>query len=63
MLGEGPTYGINGNFGSPKKKFILLKQTQNFVWVYIKMLIIAICLLMERKGLNLKLTIQFKIDK
>ena len=63
MLGKGPTYGINGSFGSPKKKFILLKQTQNFVWVYIKMLIIAICLLMERKGLNLKLTIQFKIDK
>ena len=63
MLGEGPTYGINRSFGSPKKKFILLKQTQNFVWVYIKMLIIAICLLMERKALNLKLTIQFKIDK
>ena len=53
MLGKGPTYGINGSFGSPKKKFILLKQTQNFVWVYIKMLIIVICLLMERKGLNL----------
>ena len=47
----------------PPKKLILLKQTQNFVWVYIKMLIIVICLLMERKGLNLKLTIQFKIDK
>ena len=45
------------------KKLILLKQTQNFVWVYIKMLIIVICLLMERKGVNLKLTIQFKIDK
>ena len=21
MLGEGPTYGINGSFGSPEKKF------------------------------------------
>ena len=21
MLGEGPTYGINGRFGSPEKKF------------------------------------------
>ena len=21
MLGEGPTHGINGSFGSPKKKF------------------------------------------
>ena len=45
MLGEGPTYGINGSFGSPGKKFmvlmealdhqkkilvlILVKQTQN----------------------------------
>ena len=40
ILGEGPTYGINGSFGPPKKSLvlILLKQTQNFVWVYIVML-------------------------
>ena len=32
-LGEGPNYGINGNFGAPEKnlELILLKQTQNFV--------------------------------
>ena len=32
-LREGPTYGINGSFGSPEKSLvlILLEQTQNFV--------------------------------
>ena len=24
MIGEGPTYGINGKFGSPKKKFSII---------------------------------------
>ena len=36
ILGEGAAYGINESFGSPDKKLILLillKQTQNFVWV------------------------------
>ena len=44
---------------------ILLKETQNFVWVYIVMLIIAICLLMEKSSLNLKPTIKmltFQLD-
>ena len=29
VLGEGPTFEINGSFGSPEKKLILVKQTQN----------------------------------
>ena len=51
-----------------KKKnlvLILLKQTQNFVWVYIIMLITVICLLMKKKSLNLKPTIKmltFQLD-
>ena len=51
MVGEGPAYDINGCFGSPKKKFciILIKQTQNFAWVYILMIIIVICLLLEKR--------------
>ena len=32
---------------------ISLNQTQNFVWVYIITLIMVICLLMEKKSLNL----------
>ena len=55
ILGEGSTFGINGNFGSKKKICInLLKQTQNVVKVRIIMLTIVICLLMEKKSLNLK---------
>ena len=37
---------------------ILVKHTQNFVWVCIIMLIKIICLLMEKKYLSLKLTIK-----
>ena len=37
---------------------ILLKQTQNFVSVCIMMLIIVVCLLMEKKSLSLKPTIK-----
>ena len=33
---------------------VLLKQTQNFVWVYIIMMIIVICLLMEKKIFKFK---------
>ena len=33
---------------------ILVNQTQNFVWVYIIMLIIVICLLMENKSFKFK---------
>ena len=52
ILGEGPTFGINGKFGSPEKKksvLILLKRIQNFAWVYIIMVIIVVCFLMEKK--------------
>ena len=41
-----------------KSVLILLKQIQNFVGVCIILLIIVICLLMEKKPLNLKLTIK-----
>ena len=60
MQGEGPTFGINGSFGSTEEKFSisLVKQTQNFVSKCIIMLIIVICLLMEKKSLSLKLTIK-----
>ena len=37
---------------------ILVKQTQIFPWVYLIMLIIVICLLMEKKSLSLKLSIK-----
>ena len=60
ILSEGPTYGINATFKSPEKSLvlILLKQTQNCVWVYIIMLKIVFCLSMEKKSLNLKPTIK-----
>ena len=60
ILGEGPTYGINQSIGSSEKNLvlILLKQPQNFIWVYIIMLIMAIWLLMGKKSLNLNLTIK-----
>ena len=43
---------------------ILVKQTQNFAWAYIIILVIVICLLMEKKYLSRKpiikiLTFQF----
>ena len=53
MLHEGDAFGINGNFGALKKKslvLILVKQTQNFVWVCIIIMIIVICFLMEKKS-------------
>ena len=37
---------------------ILVKQTANYAWVSIIMLVIVICLLMEKKPLNLKPTIK-----
>ena len=37
-----------------KLVLILVNQTQNFAWVCIIMLIIVICLLMEKKSLSLK---------
>ena len=41
ILDEWDAFGVNGNFGAPKKKgliLILLKQTQRFVWIFIMML-------------------------
>ena len=60
MLGEEDTFGINGSLGAPEKKLVLIlvKQTQNFAWFYIIMVIIVICLLMERNSLSLKPTIK-----
>ena len=67
-LGEGPTDGINRTFGSPEKRFSIncTKENTNFVWVYFMMLIIVICLLIEKKPLNLKppikvLTLQLRL--
>ena len=59
-LGEGSTYGINGSFESPEKKFSFnfTKANTNFVWVCIIMLVIVICLLMDMKYLYLKLIIK-----
>ena len=37
---------------------VSLKQTQNFVWIYIIILIIVVYLLMENKYLNSSLTIK-----
>ena len=52
ILGKGPTFGINGSFGSLEKKLvlILLKQIQNFAWVHFIMVIIVICLSMEKNN-------------
>ena len=60
ILGEGDTFGFNGSFGAPEKGLVLIlvKQTQNFAWVYIIMLIIVICLVMETNLLSLKSAIK-----
>ena len=44
MLGEGPTFGINGSIGASGKKIdisFLVKQRQNLAWVCVIMLIIV----------------------
>ena len=63
MLSEGDTFRINGSFGAPEKSLllILVKQTQNFAWVYIVILITAFCLIMEKKYLSLKPTIEMLV--
>ena len=58
ILGKGPTFGINGSFGAPEKKFDFNFSEANTANTYIIMVIIATCLLMEKKSLNLKLTIK-----
>ena len=49
-------FGINERFGALEKSLVLtlLRQRQNFAWVNIAMVIIFICLLMEKKSLSLK---------
>ena len=51
VLSDNLIFGINRSFVSAEKSLalILVKQAQNFVWVCIIMLIIVICLLMEKK--------------
>ena len=63
ILGEVPTYGINVSFGSPEKKFNInfTKTNTKFCSVYIIILVIVICLLMEKKSLNSKLTTKMLI--
>ena len=63
ILGEDPTYGINGSFGSPEKNFSI-----NFTKANIKFCFEVnynaddvICLLMEKKSLSLKKTMQMLI--
>ena len=60
MLGESPTFGIMENLVHQRKSLVLnlLKQTPNFAWISIIMLIIVICLLMEKKSSNLKPTVK-----
>ena len=50
ILGLGPSYGINVSLVDQRKNLvlILLKQLQNFTWVYITMVIIVMSLLMEK---------------
>ena len=69
VLGDGDTFGIDGRFGAPEKTFsinnLVVKQRQNFAWVYIIMGIIVICLLTEKKSLSLKLIMEmstFQLD-
>ena len=53
ILGEGPTYVIvlmkALDYQKKSLELISLKQAQNVVWVYIIMVIIVICFLMEKK--------------
>ena len=57
LLGEGPIYGTL--FHQRKSLGItLVKQTRNFAWISFIMPIIVICLLMEKKSLNIKPTMK-----
>ena len=49
VLGEGPTYGINGNFGSPEFSINFSKANTKFC-----LSLHYICLLMEKKSISLK---------
>ena len=54
-LGESPSFGLNGSFAWPQKKFILilLKQTESFACLGIIKVIIVNYLLLKTKSLNL----------
>ena len=56
VLDEGPTFRINRSFGSAEKKGCInfSKTNTNFTWVCFIMLLIVICLLMEKKSSILK---------
>ena len=60
MVGEGPTFQLNESFDSAEKSIVLIlvNHAQNFDWVRIIMVIIVICLLIEKKSLNFKPTIK-----
>ena len=60
MFGKRDNFGINRSFGPPQKKLVLIlvKQRQNFAWVYFTIMIILICLLKEKKSLSLKQVIK-----
>ena len=65
VLGEGPTYGINGSFASQEETFSInfMKPKTNFCLSlhYNGEAIIVTCLLMEKKSLSLKLIIKILI--
>ena len=46
VLVEGPTQGINDSTGAAEKKLVLtlVKETQNFVYVYITMVMKVTCM-------------------
>ena len=60
ILIEVPTYDINRVLVHQRKSLVLIlvKRAQNFAWVCIRMLIIVIYLLMEKKSLDSKLPIK-----
>ena len=63
ILGDCPTYGINGSFGSPEKKFnINLTEANTKFCLSLHYNADNICLLMERKSLILNLTIKTTIN-
>ena len=56
VLDEGPTYDINGSFGTSVKNLVLglVKKRHNFAWNVITIMIIVICLLMKNKSISWK---------
>ena len=62
ILGDCPTYGINGSFGSPEKKFNINLTEANTKFCLSLHYNADICLLMERKSLILNLTIKTTIN-